>query len=108
MECSNKLLLHLSEVDELTELYNRRAMEMFLQDEWVRHIRSSAPLSLLYIDVDFFKQYNDTYGHHKGDDALVESAIIVKRHARRAIDKAIRFGGKSLQLFCLKRVKTKL
>lgn len=98
LEQTNQRLLQLSETDELTGLYNRRFMEKFLQEEWERHIRSTKPLSLLYIDIDFFKQYNDTYGHHKGDEVLAESAIIVKKHARRTVDKAARFGGEEFAI----------
>jgi diguanylate cyclase (GGDEF)-like protein/PAS domain S-box-containing protein len=98
LERSNQSLRLLSEEDELTGLYNRRVLEMMLKGEWERHMRSQAPLSLLYIDIDRFKQYNDTYGHHKGDDALIEVAQIFKANARRAIDKVFRFGGEEFAL----------
>ncbi|MFV1993079.1 MAG: diguanylate cyclase [Acidiferrobacterales bacterium] len=98
LEQSNKHLLHLSEIDELTGLYNRRYMDSSLNYEWERHIRNDSLLSLIYIDIDYFKEYNDTYGHHIGDEALIEVAKIFKQSARRATDKSIRFGGEEFAL----------
>ncbi len=93
LEHSNKRLLHLSEVDELTGLYNRRYMDSLLAYEWERHIRNESLLSLIYIDIDYFKEYNDTYGHSMGDKALFTVSNILKLSARRSTDKISRFGG---------------
>lgn len=98
LEQTNKHLLHLSEVDELTGLYNRRYMESVLNYEWERHIRNDALLSLIYIDIDHFKEYNDTYGHHFGDRVLTETASIMKHSVRRSTDKLARFGGEEFAL----------
>lgn len=98
LEHTNKRLLHLSEIDELTGLYNRRFMEGLLSYEWERHIRNDSLLSLIYIDIDYFKEYNDTYGHNMGDKALFEVSTIFKLSARRSTDKIIRFGGEEFAL----------
>lgn len=98
LEQSNKHLRHLSEVDELTGLYNQRYMASLLTSEWKRHTRNKYLLSLIYIDIDFFKEYNDTYGHSMGDKALSEVASIFKKSALRSTDKIIRFGGEEFAL----------
>lgn len=89
----NQQLTELADKDELTQLYNRRSMDKYLSNEWNRHLRSQQPLSLLFIDIDYFKQFNDTYGHEGGDKCLVEVANIIHNNARRSIDMAARFGG---------------
>jgi diguanylate cyclase (GGDEF)-like protein len=78
--------------DGLTGLYNRRYLEERLEDEMRRSRRYSRVLSLLMIDIDFFKQYNDTCGHLKGDDVLRELARILLRHSRET-DITARYGG---------------
>ncbi len=98
LEQSNKHLQQLSEVDPLTGLYNLRYMENLLSYEWQRHIRNDALLSLVYIDIDYFKEYNDTYGHNMGDRALFEIAKIFKQSVRRSTDKIARIGGKEFAL----------
>jgi diguanylate cyclase (GGDEF)-like protein len=98
LELSNQRLIKLSEMDELTKLYNRRSMERFLKEEWERHTRSATPFSLLYIDIDYFKQYNDTYGHLGGDEVLVRVASVFERYAQRATDMAARFGGEEFAI----------
>ena len=98
LELSNQQLQLLSAVDPLTGLYNRRSMEKILQEEWDRHARNAEPLSLLYIDIDFFKQYNDAYGHLLGDEILIELAKTFNLHARRSVDKAFRFGGEEFAI----------
>ena len=87
------LLQRLSTIDELTGLANRRAFDEFL-DEELRHAQRAGHLtSLLMIDVDFFKNYNDTYGHLKGDSCLKLVAKVLESVARRPGDKVARFGG---------------
>jgi len=90
---SNMKLVQLAEKDELTGIANRRLMDRQLLNEWNRHCRSRKPLSLLFIDLDYFKQYNDTYGHDGGDKCLVEVAQVLKHNAQRSSDLAARFGG---------------
>jgi len=90
---ANKELEKLADVDGLTGIFNRRSMDKFLVNEWNRHYRFQRPLSLLIIDLDYFKQYNDTYGHDAGDKCLISVASLLKNHTARAADMAARFGG---------------
>lgn len=90
---TNSQLVHLADMDDLTGLYNRRSMDRHLSREWSRGYRAHKPLSLLLLDVDYFKQYNDSYGHHAGDDCLVQVAKVLLEHAKRSSDMAARFGG---------------
>lgn len=83
----------LSITDELTQLYNRRHFnELFLQ-EINRAKRDCRQIAFLMLDVDFFKNYNDTYGHLKGDETLKAIADVLKRYTKRAGDFAFRLGG---------------
>ncbi len=91
-------LKELSVTDELTGLHNRRFLNERLHNEWTRGIRSQQPLSLILLDIDFFKQYNDTYGHTAGDECLKSVASILQRSLMRSSDAATRYGGEE---FCL-------
>ncbi len=82
----------LSITDELTGLYNRRHFQNVLNLEWKRALRFNRPMALMMIDVDFFKKYNDTFGHLKGDEALKKLARILFEHVRE-VDTVARFGG---------------
>ena len=87
-------LLQLAGTDPLTGLANRRSFEWALRQSWALCQRSSAPLSLLYFDVDHFKTYNDTYGHPAGDDCLVKvSRAAAASVGQRATDLIARVGG---------------
>jgi diguanylate cyclase (GGDEF)-like protein/PAS domain S-box-containing protein len=90
---AEELLRHISTIDELTGLANRRAFDTFLYEEWRRALRDKSQISMLMIDVDFFKQYNDTYGHLKGDECLKAIAEVLEIVTRRPRDKVARFGG---------------
>ncbi len=90
---SNAKLTQLADMDALTQIYNRRSMDRCLLAEWERHYRNQKPLSLLFIDIDQFKQYNDAYGHEGGDQCLVKVAQVISANAQRASDMATRFGG---------------
>jgi diguanylate cyclase (GGDEF)-like protein len=80
-------------VDGLTGLSNRRNLDDHLMLEWRRSLRSRRPLAILFVDIDRFKNYNDTYGHQAGDDTLTAVAQAIARSARRPSDLAARFGG---------------
>ena len=95
---ANAQLAHLSETDALTGIANRRRFDRALQEEWQRSRRHGQPLSLLIIDVDHFKRYNDSLGHPQGDQCLREIAEVIKRSARRAGDLAARYGGEEFAL----------
>lgn len=91
-------LRELALTDELTGLENRRHFDRFLEQEWRRCQRDRQPVSLLLIDVDFFKQYNDEYGHLAGDDCLAGIGSALKSLARRPGDLAARYGGEEFAL----------
>lgn len=80
-------------VDGLTGIANRRRFDLHLDDEFRRAKRQDSPLSLVMIDVDYFKDYNDNYGHQRGDDCLVQLAGALSRVLNRARDLAARYGG---------------
>ena len=80
-------------VDPLTRIANRRHFDNFLEQEWQRAVRSTEPLSLLVLDVDHFKLYNDALGHAAGDSALRAVAGVLQAHAMRPADLAARYGG---------------
>ncbi|CAK8723820.1 Diguanylate cyclase (GGDEF) domain-containing protein [Candidatus Electronema halotolerans] len=81
-------------VDELTGLFNRRYFDDLLENELHRiKLSHDAPLSLIICDVDYFKRYNDTYGHKAGDECLQQIADTLRRQARRSSDCVARYGG---------------
>jgi diguanylate cyclase (GGDEF)-like protein len=90
---AQELLRELTQTDPLTGLKNRRALDHVLENEWGRLQRSDGSLSLLFVDADNFKQYNDTHGHAQGDIALKHLAECINRHVRRRGDLAARYGG---------------
>lgn len=79
--------------DSLTGLANRRLFERALDIEFGRGARQRSPLSLIMVDIDFFKRYNDTYGHVAGDHCLAEVAKVLKDCCHRKADLAVRYGG---------------
>jgi len=83
----------LSLIDQLTNIPNRRSFEERLRQEWNRAIRHQEPLSILFVDVDKFKNYNDTYGHLQGDKALQMVASEFAKALKRSIDFVARWGG---------------
>jgi diguanylate cyclase (GGDEF)-like protein len=87
------LLTDLTQTDALTGLKNRRALDEALENEWGRLQRNDGCLSLLFVDADNFKKYNDSHGHAQGDVALKHLAECINRHARRRGDVAARYGG---------------
>lgn len=90
---ANRELSRLSSVDGLTGIPNRRVFDDTLVREWRRAERRSVPLSLLLLDIDHFKEYNDCYGHQVGDDCLRAVAGSLDRALRRSSDLAARYGG---------------
>ncbi|MBL8472550.1 MAG: diguanylate cyclase [Rhodocyclaceae bacterium] len=93
LDSMNRELLRLSQVDGLTGIANRRCFDAALEREWRRALRSREPVSCMIVDVDFFKQYNDTYGHLAGDECLKLVASSLAGQLRRASDLAARYGG---------------
>jgi two-component system chemotaxis family response regulator WspR len=90
---ANLELQRLTKVDGLTGLGNRRYFDEYIAAEWQRAIRTQSPLSVLMIDVDNFKRYNDTYGHLAGDQVLRELAEIIQLNCNRSTDLGARYGG---------------
>jgi diguanylate cyclase (GGDEF)-like protein len=90
---AEEALERLSHTDALTGLANRRAFDKAFDREWRQAICLGSPLSLLFIDVDHFKRYNDEYGHAKGDDVLRAVAHAIEGAIRRPHDFAARYGG---------------
>lgn len=93
LEAANAQLAALSFTDGLTQLPNRRRFDETLAAEFARHRRSGAPLSLIMLDIDHFKAFNDTYGHVAGDECLREVGAAIAKLVSRSSDLAARFGG---------------
>ncbi|MFT6986660.1 MAG: diguanylate cyclase (GGDEF)-like protein/PAS domain S-box-containing protein [Psychromonas sp.] len=93
LDLSNKTLKSLCETDPLTQIPNRRAYEQYLTTQINAAKRTGSALALLMIDIDYFKQYNDGYGHLKGDQALIKVAKAMQQTLTRATDFVARFGG---------------
>ena len=94
---SNRQLRKLSQTDMLTGLYNRRHMMAALESEFDRSKRTSTPFALLMIDLDHFKEVNDTYGHQQGDEVLKSVSHEIQTQLRQ-YDSAARFGGEEFAL----------
>jgi diguanylate cyclase (GGDEF)-like protein len=93
LELVEKKLNHLVRIDELTGVFNRRAFGEIFKLEWARTIRSNGFFSALMIDIDNFKNFNDTYGHIEGDDCLKSVAQTIDKTLRRITDQVARLGG---------------
>ncbi len=87
------LLRQLVFLDGLTGVYNRRHFDQQLAKEWARATRNDSALSLILVDVDYFKHFNDLYGHQSGDDCLKSIALALKTTLRRPADMVARYGG---------------
>ncbi len=98
LDAANAELQRLSTTDALTGIANRRALDDFLSREWRRCLRMKKTLSLVMLDIDYFKLFNDKYGHHVGDDCLKLVAAQIARAAPRASDLAARYGGEEFML----------
>jgi len=95
---ANELLQRLSTIDGLTGVSNRRAFDERMELEWNRGRRNSSFLSLIMLDIDYFKAYNDTYGHQGGDSCLQQIASVIKETLGRSTDLLCRYGGEE---FCV-------
>ncbi|HBV96336.1 MAG: hypothetical protein JL50_18180 [Peptococcaceae bacterium BICA1-7] len=93
LEEANKLLRELSSIDGLTGISNRRHFEIELENEWKRAARNYRPISVIMIDIDYFKQYNDVYGHLTGDKCLNQLAKVLQTVIMRPGDILARYGG---------------
>jgi two-component system chemotaxis family response regulator WspR len=95
---TNLVLQRLMNSDGLTGLSNRRHFDEYLELEWRRSLREQSQLSLLMIDVDYFKTYNDTFGHLEGDEALRQVAAAIREASARPSDLPARYGGEEFAL----------
>jgi diguanylate cyclase (GGDEF)-like protein len=93
LEQANSSLEKLNNIDPLTQIANRRCFDNYLTTEWQRHLREQKPLTLILIDIDYFKHYNDHYGHQGGDDCLVQVAQTLTTVPQRITDLVARYGG---------------
>lgn len=93
LEEINKKLACQASRDGLTGVYNRRALDRAYSRLWRHAVREKRPISVLFIDVDYFKRYNDTYGHAAGDNCLIWLADLLQNAAKRPLDLVARFGG---------------
>ena len=88
-----EILENLSSVDGLTGISNRRQFDEFMDRHWRIAMRIGEQVSLIMIDIDYFKPYNDTYGHLEGDECLKQVAMVLTRCVTRSTDLVARFGG---------------
>jgi diguanylate cyclase (GGDEF)-like protein len=93
LEHTASTLQNLAFIDQLTEIPNRRRFEEYYQAEWHRAIRNQTPLSIILIDIDYFKKFNDTFGHPLGDIILKKVAESIKSCIHRPADMVARYGG---------------
>ncbi len=93
LERANQELMQLSITDSLTQLANRRHFDAVLSQEWLSAIREKNSLAMILADVDFFKRYNDEYGHHAGDLCLQQVAQLIQQAVHRPRDLVARYGG---------------
>ncbi|WP_417565944.1 diguanylate cyclase [Marinobacter sp.] len=98
LQAANAELKRLSEHDPLTGLSNRLALEKKLEQAWEILCRTGDPLTVMLVDIDFFKLYNDRYGHQAGDKSLTQVADILASAMQRKSDMAARYGGEEFLL----------
>ena len=98
LEKTNEKLKELSELDDLTQLANRRCFDISLNREWHRAIRQKSPLALILVDVDYFKNFNDAHGHLAGDSCLQKLGSAIKASVNRSTDVAARYGGEEFAI----------
>lgn len=93
LEATNKKLVKIASRDHLTGLYNRQEFERVIVREWNHAIRYDSPISMMMVDIDNFKLYNDNYGHLSGDHCLQKLSIVLDKTLKRPRDFLARFGG---------------
>jgi len=105
LQQANLELSRLANLDGLTQIANRRRFDEYLAIEWQRHLREKNPLALILIDIDYFKPYNDHYGHQQGDDCLIKVARAIELIPKLSTDLVARYGGEEFVII-LPNVKT--
>ncbi|MGB0564624.1 MAG: CHASE2 domain-containing protein [Spirulinaceae cyanobacterium] len=94
----NELLNRLATIDGLTQVANRRAFDVYLRKAWSEAQRHQQPIALILCDVDYFKQYNDTYGHQEGDDCLRRVAYVLNASVKYPGGFVARYGGEEFAI----------
>lgn len=98
LDRANKKLMEISLTDALTGIANRRHFNEVFEREWERSKRHARNIALIMIDIDFFKSYNDHYGHQKGDECLKKVALFIKQNITRPGDLVARYGGEEFSV----------
>lgn len=93
LEEANEKLQQLSQLDGLTKIHNRRFFDIRIDELWREYARLQQPISLMMIDIDHFKQFNDLYGHQMGDQCLCRVATTLREQLKRSADLIARYGG---------------
>ena len=93
LHASNQELTRLAHMDGLTQVANRRSFDDYLAKVWKNVGQGHLSLSLILCDIDYFKSYNDTYGHQAGDECLKRVAKTIEQSAKRSNDLVARYGG---------------
>ncbi|MBS4098307.1 MAG: diguanylate cyclase [Sulfuricella sp.] len=96
LKLKSDMLEQFASIDALLNIYNRRRFDEMLKIEWARAQRTGSPLSLIMIDIDHFKLYNDHFGHAGGDECLKQVATILKNCLKRPTDFIARYGGEEI------------
>lgn len=100
---ANRQLEHLSVIDQLTQISNRRAFDQYMPLAWRSAFESNTLLTVMMIDIDKFKVFNDTYGHLKGDECLYEVASCINDIFHRKTDMVARYGGEEFIVLCTQK-----
>lgn len=98
LQKANQQLMLLANLDGLTKVANRRRFDEYLEQQWQLQTQKQAPISLILGDLDYFKNYNDFYGHQAGDDCLKQVASALNLAAKRNSDLVCRYGGEEFAL----------
>lgn len=100
---ANRQLEHLAVVDQLTQISNRRAFDQYMPLAWRSAFQSNTLLTVMMIDIDKFKVFNDTYGHIKGDECLCVVASCINNIFHRKTDMVARYGGEEFIVLCAQK-----
>ncbi len=96
LEATHEQLQRLAAIDPLTQLANRRVFDLVFKRQWRLMLRHQTPFSLIFADIDYFKRFNDFYGHQAGDHCLFEVAQAIAAQVKRPTDLVARYGGEEI------------